>query len=61
MKFMNDAHQLKEQRAQHEQMIQMQKQQEIMKNYAVKETIRQQKMMAEERKRMVSYKKPLTT
>ena len=34
----------------------MQKEQELMKNNNIKEMIRQQKMMAEERKEMVSYK-----
>ena len=33
----------------------MQKEQELMKNNNIKEMIRQQKMMAEERKEMVSY------
>jgi hypothetical protein len=46
---------LKEERAKNERIIKMQKEQELMKNNNIKEMIRQQKMMAEERKEMVSY------
>lgn len=46
---------MKEERAKNERIIKMQKEQELMKNNNIKEMIRQQKMMAEERKEMVSY------
>jgi ribosomal protein L17 len=54
MKQTEEAQRLKEERARNERIINMQKEQELMKNNNVKEMIRQQKMMAEERKEMVS-------
>jgi len=55
MQSINEAQNLKEERAKNERIIKMQKEQELMKNNNIKEMIRQQKMMAEERKEMVSY------
>jgi len=54
MQQINEAQNLKEERAKNERIIKMQKEQELMKNNNIKEMIRQQKMMAEERKEMVS-------
>ena len=51
---MREADQLKMERQKNEQLIQMQKEQEVMKNSSIKDMIRQQKMMAEEKKEMVS-------
>ena len=48
---------MKDEREKNERIIAMQKEQELMKNHNIKEMIRNQKMMAEERKEMVSYKK----
>ena len=53
-KQMREADQLKMERQKNEQLIQMQKEQEVMKNSSIKDMIRQQKMMAEEKKEMVS-------
>jgi len=50
---------LKEERAKNERIIKMQKEQELMKNNNIKEMIRQQKMMAEERKEMEYQEKRL--
>ena len=58
MKQMEEANRLKEERLKNEQIIHMQRQQEVMKNGNVKEMIRQQKMMAEERRAMVSDSVP---
>ena len=54
MQQINEAQNLKEERAKNERIIKMQKEQELMKNNNIKEMIRQQKMMAEERLEMVS-------
>ena len=51
---MREADQLKMERQKNEQLIQMQKEQEVMKNSSIKDMIRSQKMMAEEKKEMVS-------
>lgn len=45
---------LKEERARNQNIIRRQKEAELMKNNNVKQMIRQQKLMAEERKEMVS-------
>lgn len=53
-KQIREADQLKMERQKNEQLIQMQKEQEVMKNSSIKDMIRSQKMMAEEKKEMVS-------
>lgn len=45
---------LKEEKARNEQIVRRQREAELMKNNNVKQMIRQQKLMAEERKEMVS-------
>ena len=54
MKLVDDAQKLKQERERNTRIIQMQKEQELMKNNNVKDMIRQQKNMAEERKEMVN-------
>jgi hypothetical protein len=49
-----EAERLKREKMSNEDIIRMQKDQEFMKNSNVKEMIRQQKTIAEERKHMVS-------
>ena len=56
MKQIQEAQRLKEESAKNAQIIALQKEQEYMKNNNIKEMIRQQKLEAEERKRLVSYK-----
>ena len=55
MKQLSEAQRLKEESAKNSQIIALQKEQEYMKNNNIKEMIRQQKLEAEERKRLVSY------
>ena len=50
-----EAERLKREKMTNEDIIRMQKDQEYMKNSNVKEMIRQQKTIAEERKHMVSF------
>ena len=52
---MREAARLKDESIKNNQIIALQKEQEYMKNNNIKEMIRQQKLQAEERKRMVSY------
>ena len=52
---MREANRLKEESIKNSQIIALQKEQEYMKNNNIKEMIRQQKLQAEDRKRMVSY------
>ena len=55
MKQISEAQRLKDESAKNAQIIALQKEQEYMKNNNIKEMIRQQKLEAEERKRLVSY------
>lgn len=55
MKQQQEAQRLKDEREKNERIISMQKEQELMKNHNIKEMIRNQKLMAEERKEMVSF------
>ena len=55
MKQIQEAQRLKEESMKNAQIIALQKEQEYMKNNNIKEMIRQQKLEAEERKRLVSY------
>jgi hypothetical protein len=50
MKQMSEAQRLKQETQKNEQIINLQKEQEYMKNNSIKEMIRQQKLEAEERK-----------
>jgi|TARA_B110000305_G_C19313708_1_gene575270 hypothetical protein len=50
MKQMTEAQRLKQETMKNEQIINLQKEQEYMKNNSIKEMIRQQKLEAEERK-----------
>ena len=50
MKHMSEAQRLKQETMKNEQIINLQKEQEYMKNNSIKEMIRQQKLEAEERK-----------
>ena len=52
---MREANRWKEESIKNSQIIALQKEQEYMKNNNIKEMIRQQKLQAEDRKRMVSY------
>lgn len=54
MKSQEEAIKLKEEKARNENIIRRQREAELMKNNNVKQMIRQQKLMAEERKEMVS-------
>lgn len=55
MKQQEEALRLKDERNRNEQIIRRQKEAEMIKNNNVKQMVRQQKLMAEERKEMVSY------
>ena len=57
MKQQEEANRLKEEKMRNEQIIRRQKEAEMIKNNNVKQMIRQQKLMAEERKEMVSFPK----
>jgi hypothetical protein len=57
MKQNEEALRLKEDKARNENIIRRQREAELMKNNNVKQMIRQQKLMAEERKEMVSNHK----